>query len=158
MTETTDVRPDQDTSRRPRFGAEAGFTLTEVMVTVFIIGLLATVVLVNVLGTADESRVRKAQADIAILESSLDRYRLQLFDYPTTEQGLEALVSAPAGLDDPERYPEEAFIRRLPLDPWGSPYQYANPGERGRIDIYSLGADGQPGGEGLDADIGNWGN
>ena len=136
---------------------DAGFTLTEVMVTVFIIGLLATVVLVNVLGNVDESRVQKARTDIALLESSLDRYRLAMFDYPSTEQGLEALVAAPEGVGDATRYPAEGFIRRLPLDPWGNPYQYENPGRDGRIiDVYSLGADGQPEGEGLDADIGNW--
>ncbi len=135
---------------------EDGFTLTELMVTVFIMGLLATVVLVNVLGNVDQSRVQKAKADIALLESSLDRYRLQLFTYPTTDQGLEALVSAPGNLPAGASYPAEGFIRRLPADPWGNPYQYANPGERGTIDIYSLGADGQPGGEELNADIGNW--
>ena len=135
---------------------EAGFTLTELMVTVFIMGLLATVVLVNVIGNVDQSRVQKAKADIALLESSLDRYRLQMFDYPSTEQGLEALVEAPGDLPSGASYPVEGFIKRLPLDPWGNPYQYENPGEHGAIDIYSLGADGQPGGEELDADIGNW--
>ena len=143
-------------ARRAVPGPEAGFTLTEVMVTVFIIGLLATVVLVNVLGNVDESRVQKARTDIALLESSLDRYRLSMFDYPSTEEGLDALVSAPAGLSDPGRYPAEGFIRRLPNDPWGNPYQYEYPGQNGLVDIYSMGADGQPGGEGLDADIGNW--
>jgi general secretion pathway protein G len=136
---------------------EAGFTLTELMVTVFIMGLLATVVLVNVLGNVDQSRVQKARADIALLESSLDRYRLQMFDYPSTAQGLEALVEAPQDLPGGASYPAEGFIKRLPADPWGNPYQYENPGEHGPIDIYSLGADGQPGGEELDADIGNWG-
>lgn len=154
--EQEETSPAPDTARqRPR--KEAGFTLTEVMVTVFIIGLLATVVLVNVLGNVDESRVQKARTDISILEGSLERYRLALFDYPSVEQGLDALVTAPDGLSDPARYPAEGFIRRLPLDPWGNPYQYEYPGQDGRkIDIYSLGADGQPGGEGLDADIGNW--
>ncbi|NBC20673.1 MAG: type II secretion system major pseudopilin GspG [Alphaproteobacteria bacterium] len=135
---------------------EAGFTLTELMVTVFIMGLLATVVLVNVIGNVDQSRVQKARADIALLESSLDRYRLQMFDYPSTEQGLEALVEAPEDLPGGASYPAEGFIKRLPRDPWGNPYQYEKPGEHGAIDIYSLGADGQQGGEDLDADIGNW--
>jgi len=137
---------------------EDGFSLTELMVTVFIMGLLATVVLVNVLGNVDQSRVKKAQADIALLESSLDRYRLQFYSYPTNEQGLQALVEAPQNLPNGARYPADGFIKRLPEDPWGNPYQYANPGERGSVDIYSLGADGQPGGEDLDADIGNWRN
>ncbi len=155
-----DTLPASQTDETGRAGPdrqhpEAGFTLTEIMVTVFIIGLLATVVLVNVLGNVDTSRVQKARADISLLESSLDRYRLQMFSYPTNEQGLEALVEAPEGADA-SRYPEGGFVRRLPLDPWGNPYQYENPGQHGSIDIYSLGADGQPGGEDLNADIGNW--
>jgi len=152
-----DHATDRPEDTNPTPAKDAGFTLTEVMVTVFIIGLLATVVLVNVLGNVDESRVQKARTDITLLESSLDRFRLDNFDYPTVEQGLEALVSAPEGLQDPARYAAGGYIRRLPLDPWGNPYQYEYPGQDGRIiDIYSLGADGQPGGEGLDADIGNW--
>ena len=137
---------------------EEGFTLVELMVVVFIMGLLATVVLVNVMGNVDTSRVKKAQVDIAALESSLDRYRLQLIDYPTTEQGLEALVAAPDDLPNPELYPSGGFIKRLPLDPWNNEYQYVYPGEYnvGGVDVYSLGADGQLDGEGLDADIGNW--
>lgn len=135
---------------------EDGFTLVELMVVVFIMGLLATVVLVNVMGNVDTSRVKKAQVDIAALESSLDRYRLQLIDYPTTEQGLEALVTAPDDLPRPELYPAGGFIKRLPLDPWNNEYQYVYPGEHGVVDIYSFGADGQLDGEELDADIGNW--
>ncbi len=135
---------------------EAGFTLVELMVVVFIMGLLATVVLVNVMGNVDTSRVKKARVDIATLESSLDRYRLQLIDYPTTQQGLEALVSAPDDLSRPELYPAGGFIKRLPLDPWGNEYQYVYPGEHGVLDVYSFGADGQLDGEDLDADIGNW--
>ncbi|MEM0986503.1 MAG: type II secretion system major pseudopilin GspG [Pseudomonadota bacterium] len=155
MTEDTPVPEHEYTPEHA--SKDAGFTLTEVMVTVFIIGLLATVVLVNVLGNVDESRVQKAKTDVALIESSLERYRLALFDYPSVEQGLEALVTEPAGLTDPGRYPAEGFIKRLPDDPWGNPYQYEYPGQDGRsFDIYSLGADGQPGGEDLDADIGNW--
>ena len=145
----------QEEQRHPSETPESGFTLTELMVTVFIMGLLATVVLVNVIGNVDTSRVQKAKADIALLESSLDRYRLQMFDYPTTEQGLEALVTAPSGASA-ANFPADGFIRRLPLDPWGKPYQYENPGQYGSFDIYSYGADGQLGGEDLDADIGNW--
>ena len=145
--------PHSNLQLKPR--RDAGFTLTELLVTVFIMGLLATIVLVNVIGNVDQSRVQKARADIALLESSLDRYRLQLFNYPTTEQGLDALVSVPSGADE-ARYPVDGFIRRLPDDPWGNPYQYEHPGQNGTVDIYSFGADGQPGGEGFDADIGNW--
>lgn len=147
---------DKERSAPQPVSPEAGFTLTELMVTVFIMGLLATVVLVSVIGNVDQSRVQKAKADIALLESSLDRYRLQMYDYPSTEQGLEALVAAPDNVTGGANYPADGFIKRLPLDPWGNPYQYENPGEHSAIDIYSLGADGQPGGEELDADIGNW--
>ncbi|ACT59145.1 type II secretion system major pseudopilin GspG [Hirschia baltica] len=150
-------RIDED-YKSPVETGEEGFTLVELMVVVFIMGLLATVVLVNVMGNVDTSRVKKAQVDIAALESSLDRYRLQLIDYPTTEQGLEALVTAPDDLSNPALYPKGGFIKRLPLDPWNNAYQYVYPGEHGEIDIYSLGADGQLGGEELDADIGNWTN
>ncbi|MEM6626002.1 MAG: type II secretion system major pseudopilin GspG [Pseudomonadota bacterium] len=147
---------EQPSEIQDKTRGEDGFTLVELMVVVFIMGLLATVVLVNVVGNADEARVRKAQADVATLENSLDRYRLQMLAYPSIEQGLEALTAAPDGLSQPERYPAEGFIKRLPLDPWGNPYQYVYPGERGVVDVYSLGADGQLDGEGLDADIGNW--
>ena len=135
---------------------DAGFSLVELMVVVYIMGLLATVVLVNVLGNVDKSRLQKARVDIGQLEQSLDRYRLELMTYPTIEQGLDALVTAPSGLRNPEMYPKEGFIKRLPDDPWGNPYQYSYPGEFGEVDVYSYGADGQPGGEGYDADIGNW--
>ncbi len=146
----------KDEAQRDEIRGDEGFSLIELMVVVFIMGLLATVVLVNVMGNVDTARIEKARADITALEGSLERYRLQLFSYPTTDQGLEALVSAPEGLQRPERYPAEGFIKRLPQDPWGNEYQYLSPGEFGSVDIYSLGADGRVGGEGLDADIGNW--
>lgn len=139
--------------------SEAGFTLTEIMVVVFIIGLLSTVVLVNVLGARSDAQAKTAQANIAALSQSLDRYSLQLFTYPTEEQGLEALVEAPAGLSDTANYPRGGFIQKLPNDPWGRPYQYVFPAERSRgaYDVFSLGADGEVGGEEENADIGNWG-
>lgn len=135
---------------------EAGFTLTELMVVIFIIGLLATVVLVNVLPSRDQAMVEKARADIRLLEQALELYRMDMLVYPTTEQGLEALVEAPGGVERAERYREGGYIRRLPDDPWGRPYQYVSPGENGAFDLYSTGADGAPGGEELNQDIGNW--
>ncbi|MES2722081.1 MAG: type II secretion system major pseudopilin GspG [Pseudomonadota bacterium] len=140
--------------RRPH--AEAGFTLLELMVVIVILGLLATVVMVNVLPSQDRAMKEKARADISVLEQSIEGYRLDNFTFPTNEQGLQALVTPPAGMARPDRYREGGYIRRLPQDPWGNPYQYAVPGEKGRFDIYSFGADGRKGGEGDDADIGNW--
>jgi general secretion pathway protein G len=136
--------------------AESGFTLIEVMVVIVIIGLLATVVMINVLPSQDRAMKEKARADVAVLEQALESYRLENLTFPSTEQGLSALVSAPSGLSRPDRYREGGYVRRLPKDPWGNAYQYRYPGEHGRFDVYSNGADGEKGGEGDDADIGNW--
>lgn len=135
---------------------ERGFTLVELMVVILIIGLLATVVAINVLPSQDRAMTEKARADIATLEQAVEMYRLDLLAYPDTEQGLEALTRPPDGLARPERYRSGGYIKRLPQDPWGAPYQYLQPGEHGPFDIYSLGADGRLGGEGQNADIGNW--
>lgn len=136
---------------------ERGFSLVELMVVVFIMGLLATLIIVNVAPVGDRSRVTKAQADISNLENALEQYSLDLYTYPSTDQGLAALSSPPAGIDA-TLYRPGGYIRRVQNDPWGNPYQYAFPGTRsgGRFDVFSLGADGQPGGEGNNADIGNW--
>lgn len=98
----------------------------------------------------------KARADISVLEQAIETYRLDNLNFPSSQQGLAALTAPPAGLNRPDRYREGGYIRRLPEDPWGNPYQYVSPGERGRFDVYSFGADGRKGGEGGDADIGNW--
>jgi general secretion pathway protein G len=127
---------------------DAGFTLVEVMVVIVIIGLLATVVMINVLPSQDRAMREKARADIAVLEQAIETYRLEMLRFPTSAEGLQSLVN-PAGRDG-------GYIRRLPRDPWGNPYQYAFPGQQGRFDIYSFGADGVKGGEGNNADIGNW--
>lgn len=140
--------------RRPK--GEDGFTLLELMVVIVILGLLATVVMINVLPSQDRAMREKARADVAVLEQAIEAYRLDNLAFPTTEQGLKALVSPPAGLARADRYREGGYIRRLPQDPWGNPYQYALPGEHGRFDVYSFGADGAKGGEGENADIGNW--
>lgn len=134
----------------------AGFTLVELMVVIVIIGLLATVVMINVMPSQDRAMVEKARADVSVLEQAVETYRLENLVYPRTEQGLDALLRAPAGLARPERYRRGGYIRRLPTDPWGNPYQYRQPGEHGAFDIYSFGADGTAGGEGDNADIGNW--
>lgn len=135
---------------------EDGFTLVELMVVIVIIGLLATVVIVNVLPTRDKAMVEKAKADIALIEQGLEMYRLDNFNYPATAEGLQALQVPPATLAQPDRYRRGGYLKRLPDDPWGKPYLYAMPGTHGAVDVYSLGADSAPGGEGENADIGNW--
>ena len=142
--------------RRRRKSDEQGFTLVELMVVIVIIGLLATVVAINVLPSQDRAMVEKAKADIAVLEQAVESYRLDNFVFPPAQAGLQALVAMPPGMNAPERYREGGYIRRLPKDPWGADYQYAAPGEHGAFDIYSFGADGKKGGEGKDADLGNW--
>ena len=134
-----------------------GFTLVELMVVIVIIGLLATVVAVNVLPSQDRAMVGKAKADISVLEQAIETYRLDNLNFPTDQQGLQALVSAPAGLAQPERYRQGGYVRRLPEDPWGNPYRYRRQSTHGQqFDVFSLGADGKEGGEGNDADLGNW--
>jgi len=147
-----------DTSRpaatRFRRRGERGFTLTELMVVIFIIGLLATVVMINVLPSQDRAMVTKAKADIAQLEGALEQYRLDNMVYPSTSDGLNALVTAPPSLAQPERYRRGGYIRKLPADPWGRPYMYQAPGSNGAaFDIWSMGADGAPGGTDENADI-----
>ncbi|MEA9555632.1 type II secretion system major pseudopilin GspG [Xanthomonas nasturtii] len=133
-----------------------GFTLVELMVVIVIIGLLATVVMINVMPSQDRAMVEKARADVAVLEQALETYRLDNLTYPTTEQGLQALLNPPSGLTRPERYRQGGYIRRLPEDPWGHAYQYRRPGRNGGFDVYSSGADGAEGGDADNADIGNW--
>jgi general secretion pathway protein G len=132
-----------------------GFTLVELMVVIVIIGLLTTIVVINVLPSQDKARVEKAKADIALLEQAAEMYRLDNLAYPSSGDGLQALVKAPAGTEA-TRYRAGGYIRKLPDDPWGNPYHYEAPGKHGAVDIFSYGADGREGGEGNDADIGNW--
>lgn len=136
-----------------------GFTLIEIMVVVVIIGILIGLVAPNVLGRIDKARVTAAQADIATLDQALEMYRLDNRSYPTTDQGLEALVVKPGGEPEPKNWNAEGYLKKkqLPLDPWSNSYQYVAPGQEGRAyDLYSFGADGREGGEGYDADVGNW--
>lgn len=135
---------------------QRGFTLIEVMVVVFILGLLATLVLPRVIGRQEEAMVAKAKTDIHQLSAALQLYKLDNFSYPSTEQGLEALVRRPEGEPQPKHWKEGGYIERLPRDPWGNPYHYLYPGEHGEFDLWSNGSDGRPGGEGGAADIGNW--
>lgn len=133
-----------------------GFTLIELMVVLVILGVLAALIVPKVMDRPDEARVMAAKQDIAALVQALKLYRLDNMRYPSTEQGLQALVAKPTLAPIPGNWKGGGYLERLPNDPWGTPYQYLNPGRQGEIDVYSLGADGQPGGEGNDADIGNW--
>ncbi|CAM4088601.1 type II secretion system major pseudopilin GspG [Vibrio neonatus] len=135
---------------------QQGFTLLEVMVVVVILGILASFVVPNLLGNKEKADQQKAITDIVALENALDMYKLDNSVYPTTDQGLDALVSRPTGSPEPRNYRADGYIRRLPKDPWGYDYQYLSPGDNGNIDIFTLGADGQDGGEGSSTDIGNW--
>ena len=131
-----------------------GFTLVEVMVVVVILGVLAMLIVPRVVGRTDDARVAAARHDIAALAQTLKLYRLDNGRYPTNEQGLEALVAKPQRPPEPTNW--RPYLDKLPLDPWGNPYRYLNPGVHGEVDIFSLGADRQPGGTGADLDIGSW--
>jgi general secretion pathway protein G len=135
---------------------QAGFTLIEIMVVVVILGVLASLIVPKVMGRPDEARATAARQDISSLMQALKLYRLDNQRYPSTDQGLVALVERPSGEPQPRNWKAGGYIERLPDDPWGQSYQYLNPGVHGEIDVFSLGADGQPGGEGADADIGSW--
>ena len=135
--------------------ASRGFTLVEIMVVVVIIGILAVLVVPRVVGRSDDARIAAAKHDVATIQQSLKLYRLDNGRYPTNEQGLQALVAKPQGGPVPSNWRQ--YLDKLPKDPWGKDYQYLNPGVHGEVDVFSLGADGAPGGSGgADADIGSW--
>jgi len=135
---------------------QTGFTLIELMVVLVILGVLAALIVPRVMDRPDEARVMAAKQDIAAIGQALKLYRLDNMRYPSTEQGLQALVAKPTLQPVPTNWKAGGYLEKLPNDPWGAPYQYLQPGRNGEMDIYSLGADSQPGGEGNDADIGNW--
>ncbi len=134
---------------------QSGFTLIEVMVVVVILGILAAVIVPKIMDKPDEARIVKVKSDIQAIQSTLEVYRLDNYVYPSTDQGLEALVQKPSANPAPPHWKQ--YLDQLPTDPWGHPYQYVNPSAHGlAVDIWSNGADGQPGGDGVNADIGNW--
>ncbi len=142
--------PPMKYRKRQRRAKPNGFTLVELMVTLFILGLVTTIVVINVLPSQDKAMVQKARADIAILSQALETYKLDNLAYPDTGQGLNALATPPVGAPGARA---EGYIKKLPNDPWGRPYQYSMPGRNGAFDIYSLGADGAPGGQDENVDI-----
>ncbi len=135
--------------------SQQGFTLIEIMVVVVILGILAALIAPNILGRTGEARITAAKSDINSIGNALDLYKLDNFAYPSTDQGLEALVNKPSGYPEPVNWNADGYLKSLPKDPWGNEYQYVSPGRNGPYDLYSLGADKREGGEGENADISN---
>lgn len=133
-----------------------GFTLIEIVVAVAILAILSSIVALKVIGNVETASVTKAKSDVQSLSSALNMYKLSNFTYPSTDQGLRALVEKPAGQPEAPNWQSGGYVERLSKDPWNRDYQYLSPGQHGEFDIYSLGKDGQAGGEGANADIGNW--
>ena len=133
---------------------QRGFSLIEIMVVVVILGILAALVVPKIISRPDEARVVKAKQDVLSIQSALDLYKLDNGFYPTTDQGLQALVHKPEGSPTPNNW--QSYLKSVPKDPWGRDYLYLNPGEHDEVDVFTYGADGQPGGTGINADIGNW--
>jgi general secretion pathway protein G len=144
------------TDHAPRRPSDAGFSLLELMVVVVILSILALVIVPRVIDRPDQARAARAQSDIAAVQAAINLYRLDNFGYPTTEQGLEALVSRPSSDPVPQNWASGGYMDRVPQDPWGAAYQYLQPGVHGDFDVFTYGADGAPGGTGADADIGSW--
>ncbi|MEP7063745.1 MAG: type II secretion system major pseudopilin GspG [Betaproteobacteria bacterium] len=142
--------------RRGHAGRLRGFTLIEIMVVIVILGVLAALVVPRVLERPDEARAVAAKSDIAAIVAALKLYRLDNQRYPTSEQGLNALIAKPEAPPVPPNWKPGGYLEKLPKDPWGSPYQYLSPGLKAEIDVFSFGADRQPGGSGVDADLGSW--
>lgn len=132
---------------------QTGFTLLEIMVVIVILGVLASMIVPNLMGNKDKADRQKVVSDVIALENALDMYKLDNGEYPSTEQGLEALVEQPSGTPEPRNYREDGYIKRLPQDPWGNDYILNSPGEHGKVDVLSIGQDRE---EGTDDDIGNW--
>ena len=144
--------PIRDNRVPPRLLGHTGFTLIEILVVVVILGILAAVIVPKIMDKPEQARIAKAKTDIRALETALDLYRLDNFAYPTTDQGLDALVTKPTGAPEPKNWKAGGYVKQLNKDPWGNAYKYLSPGAKAEIDLYSLGPDGVP----SDDDIGNW--
>ena len=143
--------------KTPSRSSQRGFTLIEIMVVVVIIGVLGAIVVPQFMSRPDLAKVTAARTDIQAISTALEMYRLDTLNYPSTQQGLESLTKRPAGTPVAKNWNPQGYLKSLPVDPWGTPYQYLNPGTRSAgYDLYSLGSDGVPGGEEHGADIGNW--
>ena len=150
------LKPNQASHPRNRLADDAGFSLLELMVVVVILSILALVIVPRVIDRPDQARVVRARTDIAAISSAVQFYRLDNFRYPTTEQGLQALVTRPSSDPQPANWAANGYMERLPTDPWGQPYLYLEPGVHGDFDVFSYGADGVAGGSDVNADIGSW--
>ena len=135
---------------------QTGFTLIEIMVVVVILGVLAAMVAPKILSRPDQAKVTVARSDIETISQALELFRLDNGFYPSTDQGLEALVKKPTVAPEPRNWNQEGYLKRMPVDPWGNPYLYLQPGNHGKYDLYSQGADGREGGDDLNADVTNW--
>ncbi len=133
-----------------------GFTLIEIMVVIVILGVLGALVIPNIIGRTGEARVTAAKSDMRAVANALDLYKLDNFNYPSTDQGLQALVTQPGGFPEAKNWNPDGYLKKLPKDPWGNDYQYISPGRNGKYDLFSLGSDGRPGGEKEAADLNNW--
>ncbi len=150
---TRELMTMQFTNKR---AASRGFTLIEIMVVMVILGLLVAIVAPNIMGRSDQAKVTIAETQLKNIQSALDLYRLDNSHYPSTQQGLEALVSRPSGSPEPKNWNPEGYLKSVPVDPWGADFQYISPGSEGPYDLYSYGSDGQEGGDGDAADISVW--
>ncbi len=143
-------------SRSANYRPARGFTLIEIMVVIVILGVLGALVIPNIIGRTGEARVTAAKSDMRAIANALDLYKLDNFNYPSTDQGLQALVTQPSGFPEAKNWNPDGYLKKLPRDPWGNDYQYISPGRNGQYDLFSLGSDGRPGGEKEAADLNNW--
>lgn len=139
-----------------KYRRASGFTLIEIMVVIVILGVLGALVIPNIIGRTGEARVTAAKSDMRAIANALDLYKLDNFNYPSTDQGLQALVTQPGGFPEAKNWNPDGYLKKLPKDPWGNDYQYISPGRNGKYDLFSLGSDGRPGGEKEAADLNNW--